>query len=102
MIKAWGLLIEDFVAFQSVYRHYVKVSLPDEQIETIWRQERDYNGFAIDGAFTAGHWRDQIELFYALNALMPRVGYGELIEPRFVDGAIRRLEDRQIAAHGRS
>lgn len=88
MITASRALHDDFEAFRKVYAHYVKVSVPAEQVKAIWQQERDSHGFAVNGELSRGHWQKQIELFYALNPAQKRVTFEDVIEGRFVEAAL--------------
>ena len=88
MIKASRALDGDFQTFQKVYRHYVKVQLPDELVRAIWDQERKSNGFATDGELSIDHWQAQIDLFAQLNPDMKPVAFSDVIDPRFVASVI--------------
>lgn len=94
MIKASRALQDDFLAFHETYKHYVKVSVPDEHIKMIWERERDANGFAINGELTPLHWQQQIDLFYELNPDLPKVTFNDVIEGRFVKDALQLLGER--------
>jgi ABC-type nitrate/sulfonate/bicarbonate transport system substrate-binding protein len=89
MIAASRLLNDDFEAFRKVYRHYVKVVVPEDRVRAIWEQERSANGFALNGELSPDHWLKQIELFYALNPDLRRVTFSDLIDARFVEEALR-------------
>lgn len=94
MIAASRMLNDDFEAFRKVYRHYVKVVVPEDRIKGIWQQERAANGFALNGELTLEHWGRQIELFYALNPDLGRVTFADLIDGRFVEEALRLMGTR--------
>ena len=49
MIRASRALHDDFKNFRKVYDHHVSISAPDAAIRTIWQQEPDTNGFAVNG-----------------------------------------------------
>ncbi len=95
MILASRALHDDFTAFRATYRQYVKVSVPEEQIRGIWEQERDANGFAVNGELSHAHWQSQLDLFYALHADLPRVNFEQLIDTRFVKQALDKVGVRQ-------
>lgn len=88
MILASRALNDDFKAFETTYRHYVKVSVPDEEVKAIWEQERNSDGFAINGELSRAHWQAQIASFYELHPGMRRVDFDQLIDTTFVDRAL--------------
>jgi ABC-type nitrate/sulfonate/bicarbonate transport system substrate-binding protein len=95
MIVASRALHDDFRNFEKVYQHYVKVSVPDEQVKAIWEQERRSKGFAVNGELTQAHWQKQAELFYRLNPGLSRVAIDDAIDRRFVDQALGSMGERQ-------
>jgi ABC-type nitrate/sulfonate/bicarbonate transport system substrate-binding protein len=94
MIRASRILHEDFAAFRKVYDHHVTVSVPVEHVQTIWQQERDSGGFAIDGELSETHWRDQMALFCQLNPDLPRITRADVIVDGFVAEALESLKAR--------
>jgi ABC-type nitrate/sulfonate/bicarbonate transport system substrate-binding protein len=91
MIAASRLLNDDYNAFAKVYRHYVKVVVPEERVKAIWEQERKANGFALNGELSFEHWQKQIDLFYELSPSLRRVTFEELIDGRFVESALQGI-----------
>ena len=91
MIKASRALHDDFATFKKVYDHYVTVPVPEEDVQTIWQQEHDTAGFAINGELTKGHWRDEMELFYKLNPDLPKVTREDVIADNFVADALAAI-----------
>lgn len=91
MIRASRALHDDFENFRKVYDHHVTVSAPASAIRTIWQQERDTHGFAINGELTHRHWKDQMALFYELNPELPRVTRADIIAEPFVARAVENL-----------
>lgn len=88
MIKASRALHDDFHTFKTVYDHYVTVPVPEEDVQTIWQQEHDTAGFAINGELTKGHWKDEMELFYKLNPTLTEVNREDIIAENFVADAL--------------
>lgn len=91
IVRASRALHDDYATFRKVYDHHVTVPVPDDDIETIWRQEHDSGGFAVNGELSAGHWREQMALFSRLNPELRAVSREELIADRFVTAALRDL-----------
>ena len=91
MIRASRALHDDFENFRKVYDHHVSVSAPDDAVRTIWQQERDTHGFAVNGELTHSHWQNQMALFYELNPELPRIRRAEIIAENFVDRALESL-----------
>lgn len=91
MIRASRLLHNSFEAFDKVYQHYVTVSIPSEQVESIWRDEKNSGGFALNGELTSAHWHAQMNLFYELHPHLPRVTQQEVIAGKFVTDALNEL-----------
>jgi ABC-type nitrate/sulfonate/bicarbonate transport system substrate-binding protein len=91
MIKASRALHDDFATFKKVYNHYVTVPVSEEDVQTIWQQEHDTAGFAINGELTKGHWRDEMELFYKLNPDLPKVTREDVIAENFVADALAAI-----------
>lgn len=91
MIRASRALHEDYDAFRKTYDHHVTVKVPDEQIKTIWQQERDNGGFAINGELSQTHWREEMESFFELNPDLTRISRDDVIAGQFVDKALARL-----------
>ena len=91
MIAASRLLNDDYGAFAKVYRHYVKVVVPEERVKAIWEQERSANGFALNGELSLEHWQKQIDLFYELNPSLRRVTFEGLIDSNFVRSALQSI-----------
>ena len=91
MIRASRALHNSFEIFEKVYQHYVTVSIPPEQVQSIWRDEKNSGGFALNGELTPGHWEAQMNLFYELHPHLPRVTRREVIAENFVAGALNEL-----------
>lgn len=91
MIRASRALHDDFDTFRKVYEHHVTVSAPAESVRTIWQQERDTFGFAVNGELTKRHWHDQMESFYQLNPDLPRITRDDVIAEQFVPKALADL-----------
>ncbi|MGE3247048.1 MAG: ABC transporter substrate-binding protein [Beijerinckiaceae bacterium] len=91
MIAASRALHNDYDAFRKTYDHHVTVKVPDEHIKTIWQQERDNGGFAVNGDLSQSHWRDEMESFFELNPDLPRIVRDEVIAGQFVQAALARL-----------
>jgi ABC-type nitrate/sulfonate/bicarbonate transport system substrate-binding protein len=91
IILASRALNDDFKAFETTYRHYVKVSIPDEQVKAIWEQERLSNGFALNGELSRTHWQAQIDSFAALHPALRRVAFDEVIDRTFVARALESV-----------
>ncbi len=88
MITASRALHDDYAAFREVYDGHVTVPLPDEDIEWIWRRERDTGGFAVNGEMSAEHWDAQLDSYVALNPDMARIERGDLLAGQFVARAL--------------
>ena len=88
MIKASRALHGDYQAFRKVYDTHVTIPLPDDAIETIWRQEVETGGFAINGGLGVEHWKNQMSLYAGLNPDLPTVERDDLIAGRFVSQAL--------------
>jgi ABC-type nitrate/sulfonate/bicarbonate transport system substrate-binding protein len=91
MINASRALHDDFETFRKVYEHHVTVSAPDGAVRTIWEQERDTFGWAVNGELTKGHWQAQMESFYELNPDLPRITRSDVIAEQFVPKALADL-----------
>jgi ABC-type nitrate/sulfonate/bicarbonate transport system substrate-binding protein len=91
MIRASRALHDDFENFRKVYDHHVTIAAPDGAVRTIWQQERDTNGFAVNGELTHAHWRDQMASFYDLNPELPRITRADVIAEPFVPRALESL-----------
>lgn len=94
MIRASRALNDDFDAFKKVYDHHVTVSVPPDIVRRIWQQERDSQGFALDGELTGAHWRAQMASFYDLYPSLPRVTIEDVITDRYVAEALSALGTR--------
>ena len=94
MIVASRALNDDFGTFERVYRHYIKVSVPDDQIREIWRNEQESQSYALDGELSADHWQKQADLFLGLHPTLPRLAIGDVIEGKFVASALTALGRR--------
>ena len=91
MIAASRALNDDFGNFEKVYRHYVKISVPDGYIKEIWTKEHESQSFAVNGELSADHWQKQADLFLGLNPNLPRLAINNVIDRRFVDSALAVL-----------
>lgn len=94
MIIASRALNDDFRTFERVYRHYVKILVPDEQIRGIWSKEQASQSFALDGELSADHWHKQTDLFFGLHPNLPRLAIGDVIDGQFVADALSLLGRR--------
>ena len=79
MIRASRALHDDFKNFRKVYDHHVSISAPDAAIRTIWQQEPDTNGFAVNGELTHNHCQKQMMLYYSLNPEFPCITRAHII-----------------------
>ena len=79
---------DDFKNFRKVHDHHVSISAPDPAIRTIWKQEPDTNGFAVNGELTHNHWQNQMTLFYKPNPGLPRITRAHIIAGPFVSKAL--------------
>ncbi len=91
MIQASRALQSDYSAFRKTYDHYVTVKIPDEQIKTIWQQERDSGGFAVNGELSQQHWQAQMDSFFQLNPDLPKITRAGLIIDGHVQKALTEL-----------
>lgn len=88
IVAASQRLHEDFDAFLKTFEHYVTIKLAPKEIEKIWLQEQQSNGFAIDGEMSKSHWDKQLEAFATLNPSLPRIQFDEVLNAKFVDLAV--------------
>lgn len=91
MIIASRRIHDSFEDFLSVYRAHVTVQLETDEIERIWRQERDSGGFAVNGEMTDRHWSRQVESFARLNPHLPAVRSADFLAGGFVTDALAEL-----------
>ncbi len=91
MIRASRTLHADGDAFERVFRGNAIVELPDDEIASIWRQERDNGGFAVNGEMSAAHWDAQFADFRALNPALREVSQDEILARSFVRDALEAL-----------
>lgn len=91
MIRASRVLHEDYETFRKVYDHHVTVPVPEERVKTIWKQEHDSGGFAVNGELSLEHWQSQFDLYAELNPELRRVTREELIAGQFVTAALKNL-----------
>lgn len=91
MIRASRALHGDFNVFREVYDGHVTIPLPDEFIETIWRQEVETGGFALNGGLGVEHWKKEMALYAELNPDLRAVSRDELIAGGFVADALGEL-----------
>ncbi len=91
MIRASRALHDDFKNFRKVYDHHVSISAPDAAIRTIWQQETDTNGFAVNGELTHNYWQKQMTLFYSLNPEFPCITRAHIIAEPFISKALESL-----------
>jgi ABC-type nitrate/sulfonate/bicarbonate transport system substrate-binding protein len=91
MIQASRALHSDYAAFRKTYDHYVSVKIPDEQVRTIWQQERDSGGFAVNGELSQQHWQAQMDSFFQLNPDLPKITRAGLITDGHVQKALTDL-----------
>lgn len=91
MIRASRVLHDDYETFRKVYDHHVTVPVPEENIRTIWQQEHDSGGFAVNGELSSEHWQSQFDLYADLNPELRPVTREELIAGQFVSRALEKL-----------
>lgn len=91
MIAASRALHDDYDAFRKTYDHHVTVKVPDEHIKTIWQQEHDSGGFAINGELSQTHWRDEMNSFFELNPDLPKITRADVIADQFVNAALEAI-----------
>ena len=84
IVEASNRLDSDFQAFLATFEQYVTVRLQPEEIETIWRQEQQSKGFAVDGELSEPHWQAQLEAFASLNPRLPTLSLDEVLARQFV------------------
>lgn len=84
IVSASRLLSVDFDAFLKTFEHYVSVKLAPTQIEQIWLQECQSQGFAVDGEMSAAHWNAQLAAFAGLNPSLSPVEVSEVLATQFV------------------
>ena len=88
IVAASQRLHEDFDAFLKTFEHYVTIKVAPKEIEKIWLQEQQSNGFAIDGEMSKSHWNKQLKAFATLNPSLPRIQFDEVLNAKFVDLAV--------------
>ena len=88
IVAASQRLHEDFDAFLKTFEHYVTIKIAPKEIEKIWLQEQQSNGFAIDGEMSKSHWNKQLKAFARLNPSLPRIQFDEVLNAKFVDLAV--------------
>jgi len=88
IVAASQRLHEDFDAFLKTFEHYVTIKVAPKEIEKIWLQEQQSNGFAIDGEMSKSHWNKQLKAFARLNPSLPRIQFDEVLNAKFVDLAV--------------
>jgi ABC-type nitrate/sulfonate/bicarbonate transport system substrate-binding protein len=91
MVLASRRLHDDYGDFAQVVRRWVSVPLDEEDIRMIWQRERDSGGFAVDGELSAGHWAEQLRLYFALNAELAPIEPGALIAGDFLADTLAGL-----------
>ncbi|MDA8870988.1 hypothetical protein N9H93_06430, partial [Rhizobiaceae bacterium] len=84
IVTASRRLHDDFDAFLQTFEHYVTVRVTMQEIETIWRQEQQSQGFAVDGEMSKAHWDAQLKAFAALNPDLPHVAPDAVLAKQFV------------------
>ena len=91
MIRASRALADDFSAFRKVYDRSVTVSLPDDAVRAIWRQEVEAGGFAVNGEMTARHWQAQLDSLREIEPDLRPLGQEEVLAELFVTAALEEL-----------
>ncbi len=91
MIRASRLLHGDYSVFRKVYDANVSVSVPDNLIQQIWRQEHESGGFAVNGEMSDKHWTKQMLLYRELYPDLRPVAQEELLAKPFVHDALQSL-----------
>ncbi len=92
MIRASRTLHSDGAAFETVFRGNAIVELSADEIATIWRQERDNGGFAVNGEMSGAHWDAQFADFRELNPTLREVTQDEILARNFVRDALAALD----------
>lgn len=85
IVAASRLLAADFDSFLKTFEHHVSVKLTPGQIEKIWQQECQSQGFAVDGELSAKHWNTQLAAFATLNPTLPRIKLSQVLATQFVE-----------------
>jgi ABC-type nitrate/sulfonate/bicarbonate transport system substrate-binding protein len=91
MIRASRALHDDYEIFRKVYDAHVSVPVPDDMIRTIWQQEHDSGGFAVNGEMSDGHWQEQMRLYRELYPELPQVSLDDILPRVFVADALEAL-----------
>ena len=91
MIRASRALHDDFATFREVFDHHVTVSVPEEAIQTIWQQEHDSGGFAVNGEMSADHWQTQFDQYRRLDPNKRPIAHDEILATRFVAEALTHI-----------
>jgi len=91
MILASRALHDDFETFKKVFDHHVTVPVSNEDVHTIWKQEHESGGFAVNGELTEGHWNDQLALYFDLYPKLGRIALEELIAANFVSASLEQI-----------
>lgn len=91
MIRASRALHDDYDTFRKVYDAHVTVPVPDDMIRTIWQQEHDSGGFAVNGEMSDAHWQEQMRLYRELYPELPQVSLDDILPRTFVADALDAL-----------
>jgi ABC-type nitrate/sulfonate/bicarbonate transport system substrate-binding protein len=91
MIRASRALNDNFDVFKRAYDHHVTVPVPEKEVHRIWAQERDSDGFALNGELTDAHWNEEMALFYELYPALARITRNDVIVDRYVTEALAAL-----------
>ncbi len=91
MIRASRALHDDYNIFRRVYDAHVTVPVPDDMVRTIWQQEHDSGGFAVNGEMSDGHWQEQMRLYRELYPELPTVLLDDILPRVFVVDALEAL-----------
>ncbi len=91
MIRASRALHDDYEVFRKVYDAHVTVPVPDDRIRTIWQQEHDSGGFAVNGEMSDAHWEEQMRLYRELYPELPQVSLDDILPRTFVADALGAL-----------
>ncbi len=60
-------------------------------IRTVWQQEHDSGGFAVNGEMSDGHWQEQMRLYRELYPELPQVSLDDILPRVFVADALEAL-----------
>ncbi|MBM3486063.1 MAG: ABC transporter substrate-binding protein [Alphaproteobacteria bacterium] len=91
MMRASRALHDERAVFETAIARHVTIALTPEVVRSIWQQEHDTGGFAVNGELTRKHWAEQMRLYFELNPELRRVTRAEVIADGFVADALARI-----------